>query len=180
MHTVFWRCFVMAVLLVQTRFIWFIYLYLSGSIRMNACDLFNCILDVYFSGIGEIVRLPPYQRIDPDLLQWRHNGHDSVSKHQPYDCLLYLFFRHRSKKTSKLRVTGLCVGNWPGTGEFPAQMASNAKNVSTWWRHHKMRAKSTGAKPRITHPASERRRYVVMPSITGWAHAQNDSKWKPR
>ena len=24
----------------------------------------------------------------------------------------------------------------PGTGEFPAQMASNAENVSIWWRHH--------------------------------------------
>ena len=42
----------------------------------------------------------------------------------------------RSKKTSKLRVTGLCAGNSPGTGEFPAQMASYAKNVSIWWRHH--------------------------------------------
>ena len=31
------------------------------------------------------------------------------------------------KKTSKLHVTGLCVGNSPGTGEFPAQMASNAE-----------------------------------------------------
>ena len=29
-----------------------------------------------------------------------------------------------------------CVGNSPGTGEFPAQMASNAENVSIWWRHH--------------------------------------------
>ena len=45
-------------------------------------------------------------------------------------------FRRRSKKTSKLRVTGLCVGNSPVTGEFPAQMASNAENVSSWWRHH--------------------------------------------
>ena len=36
----------------------------------------------------------------------------------------------RSKKTSKLRVTGLCVGNSPVTGEFPAQMASNAENAS--------------------------------------------------
>ena len=41
-----------------------------------------------------------------------------------------------TKKTSKLRVTGLCAGNSPGTGEFPAQMASNAENVSIWWRHH--------------------------------------------
>ena len=37
---------------------------------------------------------------------------------------------------SKLRVTGLCAGNSPGTGEFPAQMASYAENVSIWWRHH--------------------------------------------
>ena len=42
------------------------------------------------------------------------------------------------KKTSKLPVTGLCAGNSPGTGEFPAQMASNAENVSIWWRHHVM------------------------------------------
>ena len=42
----------------------------------------------------------------------------------------------RSKKTSKPRVTGLCAVNSPGTGEFPAQMASNAKNVFIWWRHH--------------------------------------------
>ena len=28
------------------------------------------------------------------------------------------------------------VGNSPGTGEFPAQIASNAANVSIWWRHH--------------------------------------------
>ena len=65
-----------------------------------------------------------------------HNGHDSVSNHQPHDCLLNRLFRRRSKKTSKLRVTGICAGNSPGTGEFPAQMASNAKNVSIRWRHH--------------------------------------------
>ena len=40
------------------------------------------------------------------------------------------------KKTSKLCVTGLCAGNSPVTGEFPAQKASNAENVSIWWRHH--------------------------------------------
>ena len=42
----------------------------------------------------------------------------------------------KSKKTSKLRVTGLCARNSPVTGEFPAQMASNVENVSIWWRHH--------------------------------------------
>ena len=40
------------------------------------------------------------------------------------------------KKTSRLRVAGLCAGKSPGTGEFPAQMASYAENVSIWWRHH--------------------------------------------
>ena len=35
-------------------------------------------------------------------------------------------------KHQKLRVTGLCAGNSPGTGEFPAQMDSNAENVSIW------------------------------------------------
>ena len=61
-------------------------------------------------------------------LQWRHNGRDGVSNHQPYDYLVNRLFRHRSKKTSKLRVTGLCAGNSTATGEFPAQMASNAEN----------------------------------------------------
>ena len=38
-------------------------------------------------------------------------------------------------KTSKPRVTGLCEGNSPATGEFPAQRDSNAENVSIWWRN---------------------------------------------
>ena len=69
-------------------------------------------------------------------LLWRHNGSDGVSNHQSHDCLLNRSFRRRSKKTPKLRVTGLCAGNSPITGEFPAQMASNSENVSIWWRHH--------------------------------------------
>ena len=45
-------------------------------------------------------------------------------------------FRRKSKKASKLRVTGLCAGNSPVIGEFPAQMASNDENAFIWWRHH--------------------------------------------
>ena len=29
-----------------------------------------------------------------------------------------------------------CEGDSPVTGEIPAQRASNAENVSIWWRHH--------------------------------------------
>ena len=52
-------------------------------------------------------------------LQWRHNERDSVSNHQPHDCLLNRLFGRRSKKTSKLRVTGLCVGTSPGPLNSP-------------------------------------------------------------
>ena len=60
----------------------------------------------------------------------------AIASHQPHDCLLNRLFRRRSKKTSKLRVTGLCARNSPWTGKFPEQMTSNAENVSIWWRHH--------------------------------------------
>ena len=66
----------------------------------------------------------------------RHNGCNDASNHEPHDCLLNRSFRRRWKRTSKLRVTGLCAGNSPVTGEFPAPMASNAENVSIWCRHH--------------------------------------------
>ena len=68
-------------------------------------------------------------------LQWRHNGRDGVSNHQPQCCLLNRLFKRRSNKTSKLCVTGLCVGNSPVTGEFPAKMDRNAENVSICWLH---------------------------------------------
>ena len=48
------------------------------------------------------------------VLHWRHNDHDGVWNHQHHHRLINRLFRRRSKKTSKLRVTGLCVGNSPG------------------------------------------------------------------
>ena len=47
---------------------------------------------------------------DAITLQWRHNERSGVSHHQPHECL--------------------------PNGLFPAQMASNAENVSIWRRHH--------------------------------------------
>ena len=57
------------------------------------------------------------------------------------------FYSGQIKETSKLRVPGLCVGNSPATGEFPAQMASNAENVSIWWRHHQTCLKYSRYRP---------------------------------
>ena len=65
-------------------------------------------------------------------LQRRHNERDGVSNHQRPDCL----FRRGSKKTSNLRVAGICEWNSPVTREFPAQRASDAENVSIRWRDH--------------------------------------------
>ena len=50
--------------------------------------------------------------------------------------LLNRLFRCRSKKTSKLCVSGLCAGNSPVTGEFPTHRASDAEKVPIWWRHY--------------------------------------------
>ena len=53
----------------------------------------------------------------------RVTGPLCVSNHLRIDCLLNRLFRRRSKKTSKLLLTGLCEGNRPVT-------------ASIWWRHH--------------------------------------------
>ena len=50
--------------------------------------------------------------------------------------IVYSIYRRRSKKTSKLRVTGLCAGKSPLTWKFAAKMASNPENVSVLWHHH--------------------------------------------
>ena len=69
-------------------------------------------------------------------LQWRHNESDGVSNHRRLDFFLNYLFRRRSTKTSKPSVTGRCNENSPVTGDFPAQRASNAENVSIRWRQH--------------------------------------------
>ena len=81
--------------------------------RCNKYSLkWNCLhFDTFIIGSTESCRNASFQ------LQWRHNERDGASNHQRLNCLLNLFGR-RSKKTTKLRVTGLCVGNPPLTGEL--------------------------------------------------------------
>ena len=69
----------------------------------------NLTIDIHFLSL----------RIQPRTLQWRHNDHDGVSNHQPHGCLLNRLFGRRSKKTSKLHVTGLGAGNSPGPVNSP-------------------------------------------------------------
>ena len=80
----------------------------------------------------------------PLSLQWRHNGHNGVSNHQPRHCSLNRLFRCRSKKTSKLRVIGLRAGNSPGTGEFLAQRTwiyiQEIQNDEIWKRRMQIKS----------------------------------------
>ena len=58
-----------------------------------------------------------YKRVSISL-QWRHNERDGISNQQPHDCLLNRF-RRRSKKTSKLHVTGPLCGEFTGDRWIP-------------------------------------------------------------
>ena len=78
----------------------------------NPSCLLTKLLYIFFSGEQSTVVLP-WCIHDPYPLQWCHNGRNGVSNYQPHDCLLNRLFSYRSKKTTKLRVTGLCVGNSP-------------------------------------------------------------------
>ena len=123
---------------------------LSWDIIAHSYTNFNSCIAIFYNGCNylsmfeskliDVSKISPWNNFPTRYLrvplQWRQNGRDSDSNHQPHDCLLNRLFRRRSKKTSNLRVTGLCAGKSPGTGEFPARMASNAENVSIWWRHH--------------------------------------------
>ena len=70
-------------------------------------------------------------------LQWRHDERNSVSNHRRPDCLRNRLFTRWTKKSSKLRATGLREGNSPDQW-IPGQSVSNAENVSIWWRYYVM------------------------------------------
>ena len=99
-------------------FVWWCNYYFSEFLYIKFIYLFN----VYYNSMVEGAKHAGLHiHVAPNPLRWRHNWRDSVSNHQPHDCLLMRLFRRRSKKTSKLRVTGLCAVNSLETGEFPAQ-----------------------------------------------------------
>ena len=87
----------------------------------------HCITSIFKDG-------QPYDipSVNHDALQWRHNEDDGVSNHRRLDCLLIRSFRRRSKKTSKLRVTGLCEGNPPVTSRFPFDDVIMDYGYATW------------------------------------------------
>ena len=91
-------------------------------------------------------------------LQWRLNGCDSVSNHQPHDCLLNHLFRRRSKKISK------ALRHWPLCGEFTGgrwiprkngQLRGKCFHLIIWWRHHELSTRYTVCRALLGFAASK-------------------------
>ena len=116
-------------------------LYQTEQRQMEVIDGFIYLLLFIFL-FYDCVSIPSScnHQISHSALQWCHNECDGISNHQPHDCLPNRLFQRRSKKSSKLRVTGLCAGNSPVTGEFPAQRSVTRKYLhlmmSSWTAHH--------------------------------------------
>ena len=77
-------------------------------------------------------------------LRWRHNGRDGAWNHQPLFTLslsLFTLFT-LSFILVQIKENIKASRHWPLWAEFtgdrwiPHTMASNAENVSIWWRHH--------------------------------------------
>ena len=66
------------------------------------------------------------------------------------------------RKHQKFCVTNLCAGNSPITGEFPAHKASNAENVSIWWRHHVMLQNASSQPNIITNNIQSSLFYILL------------------
>ena len=93
---------------------WVAWLRLVKRRNVNTCHI--CLLEEPLS----VLSMHRLEKMKTSTsLPRRHNDHDGVSNHQPRGCLLNRLFRRRSKKTSKLRVTGLCEGNSPGPVNSP-------------------------------------------------------------
>ena len=123
---VFWTSFMRSCFRQLTMCAHFLFKTEQG-IRRNTCNVISIVQQQWIKKLWKKCRMLTFLKVTlmavsrwfiTDIRMW----------YQPYDCLINPLFMRRSKKTSKLRVTGLCSGNSPGTSEFPAQMASWVNN----------------------------------------------------
>ena len=125
-------CLTAVMFSILTKVMWSIYPYPSGLLHCHR-------------GSHTIVPVPEGHRQTQPY--WKHKNVSVLCTHYSdvimavmasQITIVSIVFRRRPppKKKTKLCVTGLCEGNWPVAGEFPSQRASNAENVSIWWRHH--------------------------------------------
>ena len=90
--------------LYKINFIW------SHQCSLVASDIKPPSTHTFFENFVVLLRYP---------LQWRHNGRDRVSNHQPHDCLLDRLFRRRSKKNQSSASLAFVRGIHRGPGNSP-------------------------------------------------------------
>ena len=84
-------------------------------------------------------------------LQWRHNERHLASQITGVSIVCSsVGWGADQRKHQNYASLAVCVGNSPVTGEFPAQRASNAENVSIWWRHHPFYCSRAGGSGRLS------------------------------
>ena len=91
--------------------------------------------------------------------------------------LTIVYSRRRSKKTSKLRVTGICEGNSPVIGEFPVQRACNTENVSIWSRNSVCEWTRVGVDQDSGVEKVENTMILISLNLKFWMH-DDVIKWK--
>ena len=92
----------------------------------------------------KMIKIVTQMRANMMLLQIKSHYNDVIMSVMTSQIISFtivysmVYFRRRSKKTSKLRVTGLCEGNSPVTGEFPTKGQWRAKCfhlMTSSWKH---------------------------------------------
>ena len=71
-----------------------------------------CCIKLLLMGYKIVNVIPPLEEkyhISQKTVQWRHNGHDGVSNHQPRDCLLNPLFREIKENINAPRQWPLCL-----------------------------------------------------------------------
>ena len=101
----------------------------------NSCDI-TAMLSVVihrFTGSREKKYFLP-------SLRWRRNGRESVSNHEPHNCLLNRSFRRRSKKTSNSASLAFVRGFHRGPVNSPHKWPVTPKcfhlMTSSWWQRN--------------------------------------------
>ena len=105
----------------------------KNVIMIRLC-MFKWLHDYVTDDLNHSVRVKQYISVpavgNHGPLEWCHNERDDIWNHRRLDYLLSRLFRRRSKRTTMLRVTGLCEGK-----------------STTWWRHHVTQATNCSHEP---------------------------------
>ena len=108
-------------------------------------------------------------------LQWRHNEPDGILNHRRlivYSTVCSGADQRKHQSSASLTF----AGNSPVTGEFPAQRASNAENVSIWWRHHALGTGNAGIYGNTGHNCCRWWLFTILWSCIDWLLNWGSSK----